>query len=82
MTPLQQAVDRLAFVTQYLRDELFLAGPSGRVSLSALSMQRVYEDLAATLATLRTLAPAVAATAGQPPPGAGGVPAPPASGGG
>lgn len=82
MTPLQQAVDRLAFVTQYLRDELFLAGPSGgRVSLSTLSMQRVYDDLAATLAVLRSLAPAAAA-AGQPPPGAGGAPAPPASGGG
>lgn len=83
VTPLDQAIDRLVFETQYVRDVLHVAGPSGGItSISTVSLQRLFEGLSWSIDVLRTVQAAQPIT--TPPvvnlPAVGGTPAPPAGG--
>lgn len=76
-TLLQQAIDRLVFETQYVRDVLHVSGPQGSIcQISAVSMQRLFDGLAWSIDTLRAAQASpmtpIVPTGGAAPPEAGG----------
>lgn len=76
LTPLQQAIDRLVFETQYVRDVLHVAGPSvGTTTISTISLARLFEGLVWSIDTLRSVQPLTTT------PAVGGAPATTAGGG-
>lgn len=73
-SPLQAAIDRLAYHAQYLRDVAYLAGPGGQCRIPAASAQALHDGLAEVLMILRSIPqlPAVGGTPTAPPPASGG----------
>lgn len=81
-TPLQQAIDRLVFETQYVRDVLHVAGPGvGVTTISTRSLQQLFDGLAWTIDTLRATQPALTVPTVVPGAVPAGGTAPPTTGG-
>lgn len=81
-TPLQQAIDRLVFETQYVRDVLHVAGPGvGVTTISTRSLQQLFDGLAWTIDALRAAQPSLSMPVVNPNAVPAGGTAPPTAGG-
>jgi hypothetical protein len=59
LSPLQQAEKRLTAEATYVRDLLHLAGSQGQVTLSAVSLQLLFNGLVAALDAIRQAQPVI-----------------------